>query len=147
MATGKDLKAIIRITRFDVDERRRALGVLLRREAEIEDGLKALAEELERERAIAAADQGQAGFAFGPYLRRYHLRREEAEAALAHVRVLIAKAQDDLAEAFRGLKTYEIAQANRERREREEAARRDQALTDEIGMTLFRRRQAQDGQD
>lgn len=138
---GKDLATLIRLSKWGVDEKRRALAELLRREESIIDAQGALEEELRNEQRIATQDMEVAGFIYSGYAKRYMARREELAQALKNVRIMIAAAQDQLAEAYRELKTYEISQAARERREREEEARKERAVLDEIGLTLHRRRE------
>ncbi|MEO5374172.1 MAG: flagellar export protein FliJ [Alphaproteobacteria bacterium] len=138
---GKDLKSLIRFSKWGVDEKRRALGEMLRREAEVVEAQDQLEAELRHEQQVAAADMEGIGMVYSAYAHRYMARREDLAQTLANVQGLIAKAQDELAEAYRELKTYEISQANREKRQREEEGRRDQAVLDEIGLNLHRRRQ------
>jgi flagellar biosynthesis chaperone FliJ len=50
-------------------------------------------------------------------------------------------ARDELAEAFRQHKTYEITQANRDRRAQEEADRQEQIVLDDVGQEIHRRKE------
>jgi flagellar FliJ protein len=138
---AKHLKALIRLNKWHVDERRRELGILLAKELEIEEWLVRLDEELHEEQKVAAASE-VASFTYGGYARHYILRREEGRANLAAVQREILAARDRLADAYRELKTFEITQATRERREREEASQREQKILDEVGLNLHRRRLA-----
>ncbi|MBF0095490.1 MAG: flagellar export protein FliJ [Alphaproteobacteria bacterium] len=138
---GKDLKTLIRIKSWNVDEKRRALAEVLRRENEIISAQEQLEAELRREQQVAAQDSEGAGFTYGAYATAVIIRREALERQYQSIQALIAEAQEDLAEAYRELKTFEITQANREKREQEEENRREQAIMDEIGLTLFRRSQ------
>jgi flagellar FliJ protein len=138
---AKHLNALIRLNKWNVDERRRELGVLLAKELEIEEWLARLDVELLEEQKVAAASE-IASFTYGGYARRYIQRREDGRANLAAVQREILAARDRLADAYRELKTFEITQATRERREREEANLREQKTLDEVGLNLHRRRQA-----
>lgn len=139
---GKDLKSLIRLGRFAVDEKRRALGELLAREEQVIEAQRHLEEDHEAQRAAAAADGDVAGFTFGAYVAAYLRRREQLARLLDAIQAEIARSRDEVAEAFRELKSYELAQATREKRERAERDRKEQAALDEIGLAQFRRRGA-----
>lgn len=146
MATrpAKGLKTLIRLAKFDVDEKRRVLAALQNREEAILADIAAADAQLEFERQAAAADPAGVGFIFSNFLQAWKGRRADLVRNLDMVRKEIEVARDDLAEAFRQQKSYEVTQANREKREREEEAHKEQIVLDEIGLTQFRRRH-QDG--
>jgi flagellar export protein FliJ len=73
-------------------------------------------------------------------LDRCDARKQEMAAALAEVRRLIDEAREELAEAYRRLKTFEVTQEARALAEEQEANRLEQMDLDEIGLTLHRRR-------
>lgn len=143
-AVGNDLKTIIRVHRWQVDERRRDLGVLLQREGEVLDARDRLEAERRAEQEIAAQDAAGAGFAYAGYHTRYMQRREALAGLLAQVQAEIETAKQALADAYQDLKTFEITQRNRDERERQEQERRETAVLDEIGLNHYRRRQARD---
>jgi flagellar export protein FliJ len=141
MATRKkDLASLIRIRKWDVDEHQRALAALLRREEAILDAQAALAEEMRREAAFVAEAGAEQRITFAAYLDRCDARKQEMAAALAEVRRLIDEAREELAEAYRRLKTFEVTQEARALAEEQEANRLEQMDLDEIGLTLHRRR-------
>ncbi len=137
---AKGLKSVIRYHEWIVDEKRRALGQLLEREEQLVAERVAQDEELVIERDQARADPAGTGSTFTPYLQAWEMRRDRTEAMLADTRALIDQARDDLADAFKELKTYEIAQKAREEAERKELARREQMVLDEIAQTLHLRK-------
>ncbi|GAA0601811.1 flagellar FliJ family protein [Caenispirillum bisanense] len=139
---AKGLHGVIRLHKWTVDEKRRALGQLLQREEEILRFQRLLQEELLREQTLARQDVTLA-MAFGQYLKLYSRRRDALAQALVEVRQRIDAARQDLAEAFLDLKTYELTQASRDRQEKLERDRKEQAMLDEIGLTLHRRREQQ----
>ena len=175
---AKGLKTLIRLAKFDVDEKRRVLTALQNQEertlhdiAESEVRLRQeqeLAEraggdaDAEREAALLcrhdAPERGQddaergaaeptgVGFIYGAYHRAWMAERQALFARLATIRQQIEIARDDLAEAFRTQKTYEVTQANRERREREEADRKEQTFLDEVAQTQHRRKEESRGE-
>ncbi|WP_404384119.1 flagellar FliJ family protein [Caenispirillum salinarum] len=140
----RGLRGLIRLHKHQVDEKRRALADLERTEQEILDRQQALREEMVREQAAVREDPAL-GLTFGAYVQRHKERQERLAQSLANIRKAIEAARDDLSEAFKELKTYEITQANRDLREKHERDRKEQEVLDEIGLTLHRRReQAED---
>ena len=140
---AEDLRVIIKLARHEVDERRRALAALFEQEQAVVDRQQALARELQTEQDVAAQDATGVGYLYGAYHLRYVQRRDSLAAALAEVRAAIDGARDLLAESFRQLKTYEVAQAQRERREREEAEHKERIFLDEVGQIAHQRHQTE----
>jgi flagellar export protein FliJ len=143
---AKSLKTLLRLSRFTVDEKRRVLVELQAREDQILANITAAEAQLIEEQRIAAEDSTGAGFLYGAYADAWVAHRARLDQMLAEVRQQIELARDELAEAFRQQKTYEITQTNRERREREEADRKEQAFLDEVGLNIFRRREKGEGE-
>lgn len=138
---AKGLKTLIRLSKFSVDEKRRVLTALQTREDQIIEEIRQGEEQLRHEQHLAAEDATGIGFSYGAFQNAWMRRRDLMHQALAAVRADIEKARDELAEAFRELKTYEVTQANREKREREELDRKEQIFLDEIGLNMHRRKQ------
>jgi flagellar export protein FliJ len=137
----KDLHTLIRLRKWDVDERQRALAALLRREESILAAQRALKEEMAREAAfVRAADVSQT-LTFSAYLLRCEQRKAEWAQALSEVRRAIEEAREELAEAYRNLKTFEVTQEVRDAAEEQENNRLEQIELNEIGLTLHRRAQ------
>lgn len=137
---AKGLKTLIRLSKFTVDEKRRVLTALQAREDQIIQDIAQGEEQLKREQHLAAEDATGIGFIYGAFQDAWMQRRERMHQSLRAVRGEIEIARDELAEAFRELKTYEITQANREKREREEADRKEQIFLDEVGLNIHRRK-------
>lgn len=142
---AKGLKTLIRLSQFNVDEKRRMLTALQAREDQILDDIARAQQQLKDEQRVAAEDATGVGFIYGAYHRAWMGVREDQDRSLMAVRRQIEGARDELAEAYRELKTYEITQANREKREQEEADRKEQIFLDEVGATLHRRKEAAEG--
>ncbi len=133
------LDSLIRLHRWQVDERRRHVAAL--------EGLaEKLRLEMARLAAERAADETAAGASFlarhvyPGYIRRALERQKTLERSLAEVETQTVQARDALAEAFQELKRYEITQAERRKREQIEADRRTQAQLDEISLQQHQRR-------
>jgi flagellar export protein FliJ len=141
---SKSLNTLIRLSKWNVDEKRRVLVALQTREDEIIETIRQAEAQLVHEQRVAAADSTGVGFLYGAYAGAWLNRREQMLTMLESVRAEIVTAHDDLALAFNELKTYEITQRERDRRAKEEADKKEQALMDEIGLNLFRRKEKPD---
>ena len=139
---AKNLKGLIRLHQWMVDERRRKLGDLLKMLAELEDQSRRLEAEVVDEQKAALNAPETAGFLYGNYARHVIERRERLTKSIASMEAQIASAREELNEAYRELKKFQVAQDVRDRREALEAARRDQNTLDEIGLAMHRRRRA-----
>ncbi|MGE5503440.1 MAG: hypothetical protein ACM31L_03365 [Actinomycetota bacterium] len=137
---AKSLKTLIRLAKWNVDEKRRVLTALQAREDEILATIEAEEQQLAVEQRVAAEDSTGAGFMYGAYADAWLRRREQLFSMLEAVRAEISMARDALAEAFGELKTYEITQRERERRAQAEADRKEQQFLDEIGLNIYRRK-------
>lgn len=146
MATpAKGLKTLIRLSKFNVDEKRRLLTALQAREDQILDDIERSKQQLKDEQRVAAEDSTGVGFIYGAYHRAWMAVRDDQDRALLAVRQQIEGARAELAEAYREQKTYEVSQAAREKREQEEADRKEQIFLDEVGATIHRRKDSAEG--
>ena len=139
---AKNLAGLIRLHQWMVDEKRRKLGELLKMMAELEDQSRRLEAEVIAEQKAAARDPETAGFLYGNYARQVIERRARLGQTMAVVETQIVAAREELNEAYRELKKFQVAQEVRDRRATLEAARRDQGALDEIGLGMHRRRAA-----
>ncbi|MBL8628069.1 MAG: flagellar FliJ family protein [Rhodospirillaceae bacterium] len=137
-----DLHTLIRVRKWDVEERQRALAALLADEEKVLDFQRALERELEQEKSVASAASADQRFTLEPYIQRCRQRRDNIAAALVLIREKINEARDHLAEAYRRLKTFEITQEQREAAEEAEENRVEQIALDEMGIDLHRRKTA-----
>jgi flagellar FliJ protein len=141
----KSLKTLIRLSKWNVDEKQRVLVAWQGREDEILAAIHQAEQSLIHEQQVAAQDAVGVGFSYGNFANAWLARREQLMQMLEQVRQEIIKARDDLAEAFNQLKTYEITQKERERRAQAELDKKEQAFLDEIGLNIHRRRDKDEG--
>ena len=113
---AKDLNNLIQIHEWEVDEKRRKLGELLRLLDNLEAQAAALEDELVREQIIAKESPEEAGYLYGGYAETVIDRRERIRQSIEQMEVSISEAREELREAYVELKKYEVAQENRERR-------------------------------
>ena len=138
-----DLSALIRLHKYELDEKRRALSVLYTELAELERERQRIETELAVETASLEMHQG-ISYTYASYAERMKDAREAVEAAQLQLELRIQVAKDSMMETFGELKKFEMTQAERERLEEEERAFKESAMLDEIGLETYRRRQAED---
>jgi flagellar FliJ protein len=136
----KGLGTLIRLRKWDVDEKQRALAILLRQEEAVIEHQNALEAEVRAELAFATNAPVEQRSTLAPYLKRSDQTRERLGAALHEVRRQIAGAQDNLAEAYRRLKTFEVTQKQRDTAESKEEERLETIELNELGLSLYRRK-------
>ena len=128
-----ELKTLIRVHKFELDERQRKLGNLLRFEQSLENRKILLAERFRQEEAAANESP------VGAYVDWHVDENRRVDRALADVRQEILDMREEIRAAYQELKTLEITQENRDKREAAEEERKNNAVLDEIGLTLYRR--------
>jgi len=137
----KSLATLIRLKQEQLDEKRLVLGRLEQEAAAITTLIETLQAEVACESALAKSG-GEQAFGFGGYLARAQARRRDLEARQAQLGEKIAVAADEVADAFREMKRYELAQSLADSQAASAAARREQAALDEVGLTGYRRGQS-----
>ena len=135
------LKTLVRVQKFNIDEQRKLLNEQLEVEDKILLGIKALEDELAKEKAFAE-EHPEIGD-FGAYFKRYQKQREGLETALQMVRRKIDEIQDKIAEMFKEQKTFEIVDKNREQQAIQEEEHKMQQTLDEIGTNNYIKQQKQ----
>jgi flagellar export protein FliJ len=138
MARGLD--GIIRYRRYHLDEARRALGVLLRKAADLDKQAASLEREIRNEQATALQNPEEGGIIYGHYAARAIERRAELQRAIAEIAGRIDQARETVRGEFRELKVLEIAEERRLEEEVKQALLAQQAVLDEVGLDLYRRR-------
>lgn len=134
----RGLDGLIRLGKWRLDDKRRVVVDLEVLRAELERQIAALDDELERERRFAATSL-EAGYAFAGYRRVNRERADRLMASREEVLDKIATAQEEVNEAFRELKKYELVRENRLAQLAREQAAREQAELDEAGLQGFLR--------
>lgn len=140
-----NIKNLIRLHEWNVDEKRRKLGELLRLQGELEDQIAQLEADLLLQQKAAAADPTLAGITYGAFAQQVILRRENLQDSVRQMEIVIGHAQDELSDAYQELKKYEIVDRNRQRRYELEQSRREQVMLDEIASNQHRRKKVARG--
>lgn len=135
-----DLDGVIRVRKWDLDEKRRALGQLLDQEQRALGVIARHQKDMDDQARMAAEDALGAGMGYGIWLKRARKKSEALDRALQQIRDAIERARDDMAEAFKDLKTLELAQQARLDAARRERERKEQIALDEMGIEMHRRK-------
>jgi flagellar export protein FliJ len=129
----KSRETLIRLKKFQVDERRRKVAQIEGMIAEFER----MASDLERE---IKAEQDRAGihdpghFAYPTYAKAAMQRRENLQRSADDLKVQLESATGALAEAFEEMKKVELLDERDQARERDAEDAREQADLDAIAM-------------
>ncbi len=137
---AKGLETLARVTKWTVDECRRALGILLGELEDLETNRRAIDIELVKEQSAAADKPDEAGLLYGKYAETVINRRDIMDESIRAKEAEIEIALEALNEAYRELKKYEVVRDNRIQREHVEEARREQIELDDIGIEIYRRK-------
>ncbi|MCD0419073.1 MAG: flagellar export protein FliJ [Rhodopseudomonas sp.] len=133
----KSRDTLIRLKKFQVDERRRRVAQI---EAMIAD-FERMSADLERE---IVTEQERAGiadpthFAYPTYAKAAIQRRENLTRSADELRVQLEEARGQLSEAFDEMKKVELLDERDQARERAEESAREQADLDSIGLMRAR---------
>lgn len=138
-----ELKTLIRVHKFELDEKQRKLGALLRFEQALLNRKVLLAERFKQEEEAANVSP-VAALTFGAYVDWHVEENKRVDRALEDNRQEIILMREEIMEAYQELKTLEITQENREKRELAELERKMNSILDEIGLTLYRRRKTEE---
>lgn len=134
----KAIDGLIRLHRWKLDEKRLKLAELERLVGTLREEMRKLEDAVAREGAVASAS-AEASFGFGTYAAGAIDRRRCLEQSLAEVEGQVQAASDEVADAFRELKKFDVVKSREVRIAAERTRRREQATLDEIGLTLYRR--------
>jgi flagellar protein FliJ len=133
------LHQLVRLQRWTLDEKRRQASDLeLLIERLVQDTIK-LDEQLEREiQASRATIELQR--ALPGYRQVVKGRRDRLDKSLLDLRGELEKLREQITEAFSELKKTEQTMKSREQRQRLAERRKEQAISDEVGLQLHRRK-------
>ncbi len=133
----KSRETLIRLKRFQVDEKRRQVAQIEAMVAEFER----MANDLEREISV---EQDRAGindpghFAYPTYAKAAIQRRDNLKRSASELQGQLEEARAQLADAFEELKKVEILEERDQVRGRSVEAAREQAELDRIGAQRIR---------
>lgn len=129
------LKTLERIKKFELDEQRRILVSKLDNLEKLQNKLKYLCEEYEREKAFVAANPTFCDF--GIYTEQYLKKRRRLEKNIAAAEDEISQIRDVMADIFKEQKTYAIIDDIHQKAHQHELDMAEQKLLDEVGTNAY----------
>jgi flagellar protein FliJ len=134
------IEQLIRLHRWKLDEKRRRGADLERLADRFRRDIEQLKAELRREQE-AAASSIELQRSLPGYASAIRNRCARLETSAREVESELEEVREEIAEAYRELKRYEQALSSREARRQAVLRRREQIASDEIGLSIYRRRQ------
>ena len=133
----KSRETLIRLKKFQVDEKRRQVVQIEAMIAEFERMSRDLTREIQVEQDKAGIhDPGH--YAYPTYAKAAVTRRDNLQRSADELRGQLADAKDALAEAFEELKKVELLDERDQQRDRVAVDAREQANLDHIGLAIAR---------
>jgi flagellar FliJ protein len=132
---------VLRLKRFRVDELKRRLATLDEMKADLDKKLTDLDDSVAREKQ-RANDSEIGRLAFPSFLQSIEVRRANIRATMKELEKERSTVQEDLAGAFQDLKSFELAEQEREKRIAEQQARSAQTRMDEMAIVRHLRKHA-----
>lgn len=129
------LDGIIRFRKWELDEQRRDLAILLSERAEIVELLEKLDAEMLAQKSMAQSDLGS--MTLGAYIEGARKKRAWIVDDIREKDQEIEEKQDIVSDAFKELKTFEIADQRQKDRVRKKMDSQEQDELDELGRQAF----------
>ncbi len=134
----KGLPTLIRVYRWELEEKRRQLADREELRDEFVRELRRLEKSL-IENQKAAAYSTEVASTYGQYAVQVIERRKVLKQSIEEAQTVVNEAADTVHKAFQEVKKYETAQERIEARLLKEENRREQIELDDIGLNMFRR--------
>jgi len=131
----KSRESLIRLKRFQVDEKRRQASDIESMIADFKRMSADLDLQIQSEQERTGIDD-VTHFAYPTFAKAAMQRRDNLFASIDDLNVQLESAQDELAEAFEELKKIELMEEKETERERAEERANEQAEMDEIGLRV-----------
>ncbi len=130
--------SLIRLHRFQVDEKRRKLAELELMAQEFRVRERELEAQVEAEQKKAGVSD-VAHFAYPMFAKSVIRRRQNILASIDDIVRQLDSAKEELSDAFRELKKYEVIEDNRKRKVRKVVLHVEQTQLDEVALGIHRR--------
>jgi len=129
----KTLKTLIKLSAAEVDERRKALQVILDAIDKLEESRRQLVElKAQQDDFVTKNPDAPEGLGYGAWVRRWRGLLADVDAKIAAARVQESKARDLLHESFAQQKTFEISKDAIDTANALELDKREQKEVDEV---------------
>jgi len=135
----KGMTGMIRLHKWQLDEKRRNMGELEKMRAGLQQNLTDLQAELIREQK-KVTESSVVSISYAGYAQQVMVRRTNIVNSILEVEASIEDMKDQLAEAFKELKKFEVVEQRKQERKRADQNRRQQSELDELAINMHRRR-------
>lgn len=142
----KARNTLVRLHKWQVDEKRKRLAELYALRDEFERKMQAIDATVLREQQIvnsASQTPGDVGFSYGAFAQAAIMQRANMQRSIQSLEEQITEALEAVGEAFKSLKRQEIAAANQESRKKNARARIEQIASDDQAIESHQRKAAQ----
>ena len=136
----KSMTGLIRLHKWQLDEKRRNMGELEKMRSELLHNLQHLQDELAAEKKMAASSPIVSIHYVG-YAQQVMVRRENIKNSISEVDASIENMKDQVAEAFKELKKYQVVEQREQDRLLADRNLRQQSELDELAINMHRRSQ------
>lgn len=141
----KTRNTLVRLHKWQVDEKRKRLAELYASRAEFEKKMQQVEETISREQAFvnaSAGSPGDVGFSYGAFAQAAIMQRENIQRSIQSIDEMTVEALEAVAEAYKSLKRQEIAAANQEARKAKALDRLEQIASDDQAIEGHQRKTA-----
>jgi len=135
----KGMTGMIRLHKWQLDEKRRNLVELEKMRDDLKQNLIDIQNELIAEQQ-KVAESPIVSITYAGYAQNVMARRVNIVNSMLEIDVSIEEVKDQVAEAFKELKKYEVVEQRERERELAEGRRRQQNDLDELSLNMHRRR-------
>lgn len=136
-----DLNPLIRLRKYRVEEKQKAMAELFRQAELLEGRKRTLLDDRAREETLSnESDELDAYITFLAYAGRLQKEIDRLNQNLSKLDLRIAKGQEELREAFAEQKKIEIIQRKRDEDDVAKEAVKESNMMDDIGIEGFRRK-------
>lgn len=134
----KPIKTLIRLRKFELDEKRRVLAELEAKRMNMVNQIKAHDEMIASEAILASKDPHMA-MHYGQFVKGTRRKQAEIQNRIDAMMPELETARDAVAEAFQEVKRYELMLQGVIEREQKEELDKENAMLDEMGLQVHRR--------
>ena len=134
----KALNSMIRLQRWQLEEKRRQLVRLEEREAAIVASQRALENELQNEQQ-AIRREAEFSFCYGNYAQSVIEKRKTLISKYEALETVLLEARSEVGQTYQEVRRYEIVLDNLEERLNKERLRVEQQDIDDISLEMYRR--------
>lgn len=141
----KPRNTLVRLHKWQVDEKRRSLAALYALRDEFERKLQMVEATVVREQDLVNSSAGgsaDVGFSYGAFAQAAIMQKENIQRSMQSLDGQIQEALEAVGDAFKSLKRYEIAAANHAMRKDKARARIEQNASDDQAIESHQRKTA-----